>query len=66
MLPNGGFPPLKFKKCKEGKKDKDSNDKGFFYSTKTNIDIKDILKEKKNKPTDEKFLAEELNIVDEL
>ena len=66
MLPSGGFPPLRLKKCNEKKKIKDSNDKGFFYSTKTNIDIKDILKENKNKPTDDKFLAEELNIVDEL
>ena len=66
MLPSGGFPPLKLKKCIENKKIKDSNDKGFFYSTNTNIDIKDILKENKNKPTDDKFLAEELNIVDEL
>lgn len=66
MLPSGGFPPLKLKKCIENKKIKDTNDKGFFYSTNTNIDIKDILKENKNKPTDDTFLAEELNIVDEL
>ena len=66
MLPSGGFPPLKLKICIENKKIKDYNDKGFFYSTKTNMDIKDILKENKNKPTDDKFLAEELNIVDEL
>lgn len=66
MLPSGGFPPLKLKICIENKKIKDYNDKGFFYSTKTNMDIKDILKENKNKPTDDKFLAEELNIIDEL
>ena len=66
MFSNGGFPPLKLKKCKENKNDFSSNDIGFFYTPKNNVDIKDILKEKKNKPTDEKFLAEELNIVDEL
>ena len=37
MLPSGGFPPLKLKKCNENKKIKASNDKGFFYSTKSSV-----------------------------
>ena len=46
MLPNGGFPPLK--KCKEEKK-KEDVEKGFFFSSTTNISIRDIFKKNSNK-----------------
>ncbi len=68
MLPNGGFPPIKL--CSEDTepvKKKETKEKGFFYSTKTNnINIRDILKKSKNKVIVDVRQEDELEIVDSL
>ena len=68
MLPNGGFPPIKL--CPEDiepVQKKETKEKGFFYSTKTNnINIRDILKKSRNKVISDVRQEDELEIVDSL
>ena len=69
MLPNGGFPPLKLCSTKVDKtsKTKETKEKGFFYSTKTNnINIRDILKKTKNKVIVDVREEDELEIIEGL
>lgn len=64
MLPNGGFPPIK--KCKEEKRQKvdKKDEKGFFYTTNNNINIRDILKKNSNKDTLKPRDDDELDIIE--
>lgn len=64
MLPNGGFPPIK--KCEEEKRQKvdKKDEKGFFYTTNNNINIRDILKKNSNKDTLKPRDEEDLDIIE--
>ena len=67
MLPNGGFPPMK--KCEEETKNnkKSKDEKGFFYTTNTNItNIREILKKKSNLDVVNSRQEDELEIVDSI
>ena len=68
MLPNGGFPPIKLcSQDSEPVQKKESKEKGFFYSTKTNnINIRDILKKSKNNVIVNVRQEDELDIVESL
>lgn len=52
MLPNGGFPPIKYCKKEEKVIDNEKEKKGFFYSKKNSINIRDILKKNIKKTID--------------
>lgn len=65
MLPNGGFPPIK--KCQEKIKSKKNEDeKGFFYTTSNNINIREILKKKSNIEAVNTREEDELEVVDSI
>ena len=66
MLPNGGYPPISLCIKKEDKL-KETPEKGFFYSTKTNnLNIRKILNKTK---VSKKFIElskeeDELEVID--
>tara|TARA_B100000900_G_C20316616_1_gene608394 strand:+ start:268 stop:477 length:210 start_codon:yes stop_codon:yes gene_type:complete len=69
MLPNGGFPPIV--KCEDKSKTneiKEKDNKGFFYSTKTNtINIREILKKTSSKVvSDTRTIDDDLEVVESL
>lgn len=64
MLPNGGFPPLKKCQEKKSKNDKNKDEKGFFYTTSNNINIREILKKKLKSETVDPRKEDDLEIVD--
>ena len=64
MLPNGGFPPIKNCESVKNPQVKKKDEKGFFYTTNNNINIRDILKKTSNKTTIKPREDDDLDIVE--
>ena len=64
MLPNGGFPPIKNCQTDKNPKIKTKDEKGFFYTTNNNINIREILKKASNKTTIKPRDDDDLDIVE--